>query len=510
MTTRSGRLRARIAAGFTVRMRIIASVVVLAALGFATAGGAAYIVQSQRIADEIDQSLAGEIAELSGQARAGTDVRTGKPFRSVKQLLKATMQHNVPRESEQVLGLIGGQVEFVQGERGSLPKLNNDASFMAAVRRTLPAGGYGTAQVQGQEVRFATKPVRQGNQTGAYVVATFTADAYGQLSTLMQTFATVGALSLLLVGTVAWAVTGRLLRPLHDLRRTADDIGESDLSRRIPVRGHDNVSQLAATFNAMLDRLERAFATQRQFLDDAGHELRTPLTIVRGHLELLDAGQAEDVESTRSLVLDELDRMGRLVEELVTLAKAERPDFLRRSEVELGSLMDEIWEKAQALGDRGWHRDSHAEATVYLDPQRITQAMMQLVANAVQHTPPDATVALGATVHDARVELWVRDTGPGVPAGAENRVFERFESADSSRSEGSGLGLSIVNAIATAHGGAVRLENRPGVGARFAIMLPAAVRPDTGEADGDGRVTIEEETAEIQLPADVPASREDR
>jgi two-component system OmpR family sensor kinase len=209
-------------------------------------------------------------------------------------------------------------------------------------------------------------------------------------------------------------------------------------------------------------------------VDDAGHELRTPITIVRGHLELLEDDPDERRE-TVALLMDELDRMARIVNDLLTLAKWEQPDFLATADVDLGVLVDDVLAKASALGDREWKLDARAEGTIVADRQRLTQALMQLAQNAVQHTRDGDEVGLGAFVSDQEARLWVRDTGPGIPFEEQQRVFDRFYRADESRrSEGAGLGLSIVQAIARAHGGRLDLSSVPGSGATFAIVLPAS------------------------------------
>ena len=157
------------------------------------------------------------------------------------------------------------------------------------------------------------------------------------------------------------ASPGRVLAPLRLLTDTARSITETDLTRRIPVSGHDEIAELARTFNAMLDRLERAFASQRAFVDDASHELRTPITIVRGHLELL-GDDPDERRETVALVTDELDRMSRFVDDLLLLARAERDDFLRVGEVELGALTDELLDKAARSARARWQLEARGEA----------------------------------------------------------------------------------------------------------------------------------------------------
>jgi two-component system OmpR family sensor kinase len=314
--------------------------------------------------------------------------------------------------------------------------------------------------------------VRRGDTSGALVVVTFLDRARAGLHETMRTYAIVSALALLLVtGMAAW-ISGRLLSPLRTLQETAEEITDTDLSQRLPVTGNDDITALTRTFNGMLDRLESAFVGQRQFLDDAGHELRTPLTVLRGHLELLDTGSPAEIAETRELLLDETDRMSRLVGDLVLLAKSDRPDFLRPRPVDLEGLTRDLVAKARGLGDRAWTVDATAEAKVLADEQRLTQAVLQLADNAVKHTGPGDPVAIGSSYDGEVARLWVRDTGPGVPPEDRELIFERFgRSAVPPGDEGFGLGLSIVSAIVRAHGGAVSVEDA-GPGARFVITLP--------------------------------------
>jgi signal transduction histidine kinase len=306
------------------------------------------------------------------------------------------------------------------------------------------------------------------------VIANFLQDEREELDRVMQTYAIVSALLLGLITAIAAWQAGRLLRPVRTLRETAEEITVTDLSRRIPESGHDDISALTHTFNEMLARLEDAFTGQRQFLDDAGHELKTPLTVIRGHMELLDSSDPAEVASTRELLLEEIDRMSRLVGDLIVLAKCERPDFLRYDAVDIGQFTSTVLEKCRALGDRSWVLDEQAKVLAWVDEQRVTQAMLQLAQNAVKHTGPGAEVGVGSRVDGHHgLLLWVRDTGRGVPDEDKGRIFERFgRSAVPENDEGFGLGLSIVRAIAVAHGGTVHVEDEVPHGARFVITLP--------------------------------------
>ena len=218
------------------------------------------------------------------------------------------------------------------------------------------------------------------------------------------------------------------MSPLRSLRHTAQRITETDLSERIPVDqlAGDEVGDLGRTMNSMLDRLSASFDNQRRLLDDAGHELKTPITIVRGHLELVDPQDPADVIETRDLAIEELDRMRRLVDEILMLAKARRPDFVQPEPVVVADLLAGVLDKVIALGDRRWLIEATSNEVVTVDPQRITQALIQLVANALKFTDPGAVIALGGRIYGPEVRLWVRDEGSGIAAEDRGRIFERF------------------------------------------------------------------------------------
>jgi len=280
---------------------------------------------------------------------------------------------------------------------------------------------------------------------------------------------------LILASAAAWFVAGRVLAPLRALTDSARTITDTDLTSRLPVKGDDEIAELTTTFNAMLERLDTAFATQRAFLDDAGHELRTPITIVRGHLDVLDPADPADVRDTVALVDDELDRMNRLVSDLLLLARAEQPAFVRPQPVDVGALTADVFGKVRRLAEREWVLETAADVDVPLDPQRLTQALVALADNAARYTAPGDRIALGSQVSGGELRFWVADNGPGIAEEDRARVFDRFArgAAGARRSDGAGLGLSIVQAIAAAHGGRVLLDSRPGAGATFTVVLPA-------------------------------------
>ncbi|MCU1513097.1 MAG: signal transduction histidine kinase, partial [Microbacteriaceae bacterium] len=290
-----------------------------------------------------------------------------------------------------------------------------------------------------------------------------------QLASAFTTYTVVAVIALLAIGLVGWFVAGRLLRPLRDLRSAANRITASDRLERIPVRGRDDISALTTTINDMLDRLDGAMTAQRQLLDDVRHELATPITIVRGHLELLDSGSPTDVESTRAIALDELDRMSGLVADIESLAETAPAT---RTRVDAAEFTAEIFAKVSVIPRHRWVLGDAARAVVAIDSARITQAWLQLCDNAAKYSPPGSAVTIGSSAVDDGIEFWVADEGPGIPADAQARVFERFGRVDTGRGiRGSGLGLAIVAAIAATHGGRVTLASSSN-GSRFGIVVP--------------------------------------
>jgi signal transduction histidine kinase len=272
---------------------------------------------------------------------------------------------------------------------------------------------------------------------------------------------------------LAWITAGRVLSPLRLLTKTAHSITESDMTQRIPVQGKDEIAELTATFNDMLDRLQFAFDSQKDFLKDASHELRTPITVIQGHLEML-AYCPEKQSETLALVVDELERMGRLVNDLLLLAKAEHPKFLNLKPEELDWLTEELYLKARSMAQRDWRLESKGLSPITVDRQRLTQAIMNLVQNAIRHTQPDDVITIGSSVKEDYAYIWVRDTGEGIAPEDQDRIFHRFVRATqrNHQFEGYGLGLAIVQAIAQAHDGWVELTSELGHGSTFTLVIP--------------------------------------
>ncbi|MET3922969.1 HAMP domain-containing sensor histidine kinase [Arthrobacter sp. UYEF20] len=334
-------------------------------------------------------------------------------------------------------------------------------------------------------------------------------DAGLQRGEILQSLGTYGAtslLTLLAASLVAYLVVGRLLRPLRRLRDAAERLSLDDCVQRVPLpsSADDDVAMLAASFNAMMDRFERGGADIRQFLDDASHQLGTPVAVVRRHIELLSAdddGDVADVARTRTrhLVLKELDRMQLLVSDFQVLAGSGRPDFIHAEWIDVDQFLHDAMHRASSLGRRRWILSVKPGGWVLADPVRLAQAVDQLAANAVQSTseldmislggvwaePPAAAMrnrpsaAGAASALIGGLELFVADTGSGIPAEEHQRIFERFAVSGPNAVGGRQRpGLPIVKAIAEAHAGSVHVHSAPRSGNRFTLWLPARLDSD--------------------------------
>lgn len=450
----------------TARSRIVGWMLAVVALALAVAIFATWAILSRLIDDRVDAELGNEAEKLRRYAATAVDTR------DVDTLLSGYLSYNPPDEWETFFTVVDGQAHKITGIP-PLARLDTDEAFVARVASaTEPVSGQ-TESTAGT-VRYAVVPVEVAGdpRRGQLVIVLFYDHYRSEVMDAIRVLALTSLAALALAGAAGWFVAGRVLAPIRLVRQTAARISDSsDLTRRLDVPGDDDVAALAATFNHMLDRLEQAFAVQRDFVDDAGHELRTPITVIRGHLELM-GDDPQDRAETLALVTDELDRMNRMVDDLLTLAKAEQPGFLDIEEVELADLTVSVVAKARALGERRWRVDEVAEARIPADRQRLTQALMQLASNAVRHTADDGQIAVGSAVQDGFVRLWVRDDGPGVPPADREKIFRRFLRGRSGGHEGAGLGLAIVRSIAEAHGGTVAVEDAPGGGACFVITIP--------------------------------------
>ncbi|KAB8146090.1 HAMP domain-containing histidine kinase [Chloroflexia bacterium SDU3-3] len=341
-------------------------------------------------------------------------------------------------------------------------------------------GSFGVV-VGEQRWRTYALPLHASGHTDAYLVAMA---PLGRLDASMASFrlilAGLGGLGLLAAAAGSWAIAAQALRPIDAMVATARTITQArDLSHRIPEPpARDELRRLSQTFNAMLTSLEEASRTQQRFVADASHELRAPLTAIQGNLELLRRQAVPPTE--RDEVLAEVEReaarLGRLVSDLLALARADAGQGIRHGPVDLDALTLEAFHTARAMA-RGQRLalDPFEPVQVAGDADRLRQLLLILLDNALKYTPPDGAVTLGLRQRGAHAELSVRDTGPGIADEDLPHVFERFYRADPARGRdpgGTGLGLAIARWIVEQHGGTIELRGAAGGGTLAMVRLP--------------------------------------
>ena len=317
------------------------------------------------------------------------------------------------------------------------------------------------------------------------VVGSTLSDREEALEELLTLFAVGGPAALVLTSIAGWVLAGAALRPVDRMREEAAAISASEPERRLPMPpGGDELARLASTLNAMLGRLQEALERERRFVDDASHELRTPLGILTGELELALSRprSAAELEATVRRASAEADRLARLAEDLLVLARAQGGRLpVHRRDVSIRALVAEASEGRQS-------RAAAAGVTIVadvgdrrarVDPARVRQALENLLDNAIRHTSTGGTVRVSSGEADGRAWIRVDDDGPGFPPALLPRAFEPF-AGGGTRTDGAGLGLAIVRAVARSHGGEAIAENRPGGGARVTIEVDGAATAARG------------------------------
>jgi two-component system OmpR family sensor kinase len=368
------------------------------------------------------------------------------------------------------LGVSSGETEPTPPKLPSRVALDEHPTISAGVRRYR---------------LYAMATPRLAGQTTIVAIPFTEADA--TLHQLLLVEVLVIAAVLAALGAAVWWIVRLGLRPLDRIGETAGAIAGGDLSRRVePAEPRTEVGRLGLALNAMLARLEQAFAERhaseerlRRFLADASHELRTPLASIRGYAELFRIGAAREgpeIEKAMSRIEDESTRMGILVEDLLALARLDEVRDVHREPVDLAALAADAVDDARAVAPER-EIELRGDACVVLDgdPGQLRQVLANLVRNAIVHTPAGSPIEVTVRSDGAQARVDVRDHGPGLPAGDPEELFARFWRADPARGRGragAGLGLSIVAAIVAVHGGSAQAVDAPGGGARFTVTLP--------------------------------------
>lgn len=483
----------------SLRTRVLLSVLLLSAAGLIALGAVTYAEQRSFLEGRTDQQVRAAAPAMSqaldaaGFLPPGTPRQASGPGAGARRPPGERGQAghgpggpgpNLPPgtygERLDASGKVLGHREFTYGQTAPpAPRL----PAYVPVGRLLTVGSVGSSGL-----RYRVYVQHDPEDSGLTLVAIPLKDVTDTLHRLLLVEALVIGGVLLALGISAFFVVRLGLRPLTRIEATAGEIAAGQLSRRVqPATPRSEVGRLGLALNAMLDRLEQAFAERqasqerlRQFLADASHELRTPITAIRGYAELFRIGAArepDDVELAMRRIEDESRRMGVLVEDLLTLARLEEAPARPHEPVDLAALARDAVEDARATApEREITLDAHEPATVRGDSHQLRQVLGNLIRNALEHTPVAAQIEVQVQPQGGEVLLAVRDHGPGLPEGPPERLFERFWRAEGGRERGkagAGLGLAIVAGLVNAHGGGISARNADGGGALFEVRLPS-------------------------------------
>lgn len=483
--------RASAMAPGSLRWRLTGWVVVVLLVSSAITFVAIYRGTASELRGQIDGELSRDAAAFmrsvqsaktpAAVARSAEGYVSAQPFRATSRLLflSAPGVGAVTNEPE-LLGLAPGDDREPRGVQARENRL--------AHALVLEHAGYSTVDIAdvGQMRLLVTPVALPGGGIARIGVGESLGIVNEAQDAIVRAFLLAGALTLLAALLTSYLAGARVSGPLRRMARIAARVDAGDLAPRIHATGQsgDEVRMLADSFDRMLDRLADAFARQRSFVSDASHELRTPLTVIRGQLEVLAREPnptVADVRRVEHLVQDEVARMSRLVDELLLLAHSDESEFLRREPIDLERYVRDLWEGIRRTADRRFDLRMNAGGVLDADPDRLAQALRNLLRNAIEHTR-DGDGRLLLVVDAAggdRVRFSVQDNGPGIPDDQRDLVFDRFHRTDLARnraSGGTGLGLAIVQAIVSAHGGSVSAASSAELGgARVDIELPAVV-----------------------------------
>jgi two-component system OmpR family sensor kinase len=477
----------------SLRARLLAGLVALAAVGLGVSAVTTYEEQRAFLFDRAHEQVLGAVAPIS--ARLGVKAAFGDEQRSQlpstkpkgKRIVGAGLAAFPPAGTLGEL-LAGGKVV-----RGPIALGFGTASRPLVLPREVPISRIGsrprffTVRSASSGLRYEAVAISEDKGNRSVVAAVPLREIEQTLQRLVVVEAVVGGGVIVALIVLGWLVIRLGLRPLERIGRVASEIAAGDFSSRVgPTNPRTEIGRLGISLNEMLVRIEEAFAARsasedrlRRFIADASHELRTPLSSIRGYAELFRLGPAREpvaLERAMARIEAEAERMGVLVEDLLLLARLDESPEGRRAIVDLCELLEQAASDARAVApERDVSVQVSGRLEVLADLDQLHQVIANLVRNAVIHTPSGSPIELGAWEEPGHVVLEVRDHGPGLPKDEGDRVFDRFWRAEGGRSRrrgGAGLGLSIVEAIVKDHGGEVRAENAPAGGAIFRVRLP--------------------------------------
>ena len=421
-------------------------------------------------ARQVDDHLAREAQELNLLSQRATDASTGQPLTDPRALLELYITRTIPDPNETMF-VIADNVVFARTTDTPPIRLDRDPAFMELVSGAQQLR-FGDFETEVGNARYVVVPVRGEVSSGALVAIIFSDLNAAPMRDLLLRFGLIAALALVGMLALGYLAAGRIFRPIKALTEFASEVGEDRLTQRLNVTKTNNeLDQLGVELNTMLDRLEDAFQAQREFVDIAGHELRTPLTVIRGHLDLIRANP-EEAEAAMPIIEDELSRMSRLVQDLQTLTKSSSPEFVQPESTSLKELSADLKVKIGSMTGRKISVVADDEIW-QLDNQRISQAVLQLVENALKYTPVKAKIGVAFNVSGNTLEISVSDGGKGIPEEQRDGIWNPFVRGKGKQNvEGSGIGLSLVRAIANAHNGSVAVTESELGGAKFLMRIP--------------------------------------
>jgi len=408
-------------------------------------------------------------------------------LQSIPAILESIRQGEFQEELGEIVILYfysGGQLVEVS-PRGITIPLSDEFISQAIAGTSL----FTTIQTtEGEGLRLLAVPINisilgppPGIQPAALVIAHSTKQIDQALAGLVRTLIIAVPLALALAAGGGIFLARRALKPVDKIAQTAQEIEENDLSRRINVNTKDELGRLAATLNAMIGRLEKAFQRQKQFTSDASHELRTPLSVIEAEstLALQKERSSTDYRQSLEVISQESRQMSSLINQLLTLARADAgKEQWNFAEVNLGKLISNISTDVEVLcQEKGlsFQLGQPQDLVVKGDEARLRELFMNLLDNAIRYTPAPGTVSVSFRREGQMAVVAIRDTGVGIPAEDIPFIFERFYRVDKSRSRvegGTGLGLAICRHIAEAHGGKIEVASQVGAGSTFSVWLP--------------------------------------
>ena len=463
-----------------IRVRLTAWYVVVIFTTLAVSCLAMYFGIQRAIEDTVDTQL--EVR--SDTVKRFLNSNNREQIASTPQLLPATAGLAPDDELYQVTDASGAML-FQSPAMQKLGVPLNVNQLQHHYRHHRDQGDFTTYYRRHGDVRVLSSLVQLGDKTYRIQVATDVNPLYAVLETFRKFAWTILPLIVSLAGLGGYWLTGRAMKPVHELVRSTRDISERSLSRRIAVpAAQDELRELAETVNAMLARLESAFTRVTRFTADASHELRTPVAVIRTTAEVILERERSSTELKQmvELILRESESTSTLIEQLLTLARADADiERLKLEELDLRSLTDELDAGSRTLAEtRGvyWTMETPEQPVVVLgDRANLRRLLVVLIENACRYTDAGGSVRLSLRTQEDEALLEVADTGIGIPPGEIVHVFDRFYRASNARfynAEGTGLGLPIARWIATAHGGTLTAQSTLGLGTSMALRLHKA------------------------------------